>query len=141
MSALLPKADIRYGDRNVRFGPKAEVAVIRSVELIARSSDRLRLPLPALAEQTRQQHRALLRSASWLVDTVHRKGNSENQGTFGLCNNLCIRYSNHFAGGFIGVRGRCPAVHFTVRRKMRWKRASLHDQMHEQMPSLLGVKD
>jgi hypothetical protein len=34
MSALFPKADIRQGNRDVRFVPKAEVAVIRSVELI-----------------------------------------------------------------------------------------------------------
>jgi hypothetical protein len=32
MSALPPKADIRCRDRHVRFVPKAEVAVIRSVE-------------------------------------------------------------------------------------------------------------
>jgi hypothetical protein len=34
MSALPPKADIVERDRHVRFVPKAEVAVIRSVELI-----------------------------------------------------------------------------------------------------------
>jgi hypothetical protein len=34
MSALLPKADIDWRLLNVRFVPKAEVAVIRSVELI-----------------------------------------------------------------------------------------------------------
>jgi hypothetical protein len=45
------------------------------------------------------------------------------------------------AAGYGKTALKCPAVHFTARRKMRWKRASLHDQMHEQMPSLLGVKD
>jgi len=34
MSALPPKADIPRRNLNVRFGPEAEVAVIRSVELI-----------------------------------------------------------------------------------------------------------
>jgi hypothetical protein len=34
MSAIPPKADIRQRDLDVRFVPKAEVAVIRSVELI-----------------------------------------------------------------------------------------------------------
>jgi hypothetical protein len=34
MSALLPKADIRLSHWDVRFVPKAEVTVIRSVELI-----------------------------------------------------------------------------------------------------------
>jgi hypothetical protein len=34
MSAIPPKADIRKRDWDVRFGPEAEVAVIRSVELI-----------------------------------------------------------------------------------------------------------
>jgi len=34
MSALLPKADIVGRNGDVRFVPKAEVAVIRSVELI-----------------------------------------------------------------------------------------------------------
>ena len=34
MSALPPKADIPRRNLNVRFGPKAEVTVIRSVELI-----------------------------------------------------------------------------------------------------------
>jgi hypothetical protein len=34
MSALPPKADIAQHGGNVRFVPKAEVAVIRSVELI-----------------------------------------------------------------------------------------------------------
>jgi hypothetical protein len=34
MSASPPKADIRQRDQDVCFGPEAEVAVIRSVELI-----------------------------------------------------------------------------------------------------------
>jgi hypothetical protein len=34
MSALPPKADITTLEEHVRFGPEAEVAVIRSVELI-----------------------------------------------------------------------------------------------------------
>jgi hypothetical protein len=34
MSALPPKADIGTQPRNVRFVPKAEVAVVSSVELI-----------------------------------------------------------------------------------------------------------
>jgi hypothetical protein len=37
MSALLPKPDIVERDRDVRFVPKAEVAVIRSVELIVQA--------------------------------------------------------------------------------------------------------
>ena len=37
MSALPPKADIRPRDQDVCFGPKAEVVVIRSVELIVQS--------------------------------------------------------------------------------------------------------
>jgi hypothetical protein len=35
MSALLPKADIRQRGLDVRFVPGAEVAAIRSVELMA----------------------------------------------------------------------------------------------------------
>jgi hypothetical protein len=37
MSALHPKADIRRRDWYVRFVPEAEVAVIRSVELIVQA--------------------------------------------------------------------------------------------------------
>jgi hypothetical protein len=40
MSALPPKADIANRDRDVRFVPKAEVAVIRSVELIVQPDAR-----------------------------------------------------------------------------------------------------
>jgi hypothetical protein len=40
MSALPPKADIRPRDQDVCFGPEAEVAAIRSVELIVQPDAR-----------------------------------------------------------------------------------------------------